>query len=315
MKTKGDNIKGLYFFILLLSFGILLFALIPLLWFKILWAERVILIIYLLIIICFSGFLYHLLIIASRKKTVDYYYSPICVKEKITVALTAYNDELSIYSAIKDFSAHPRVKRVIVVSNNSTDKTIEESLRGGALVFNEEKQGYGACVYRALSESVKYNDTNLTLLCEGDLTFKAYDIEKFLAYLPHGDIVNGTRIVEQLRNRNTQLTNFMFYGNFFVGKLLELKHLSKGTFTDVGTTYKLCRNDSLNKLLPQLDNSINLEFNPYFMDMALKNNLRLIECPITFHPRVGKSKGGNINNKVAFRLGLRMIRGIVWKWG
>jgi hypothetical protein len=146
------------------------------------------------------------------------------------------------------------------------------------------------------------------------MTFKAYDIDKFLAYLPHADIVSGTRIVDQLRNKETQLTNFMFYGNFFVGKLLELKHISVGTFTDVGTTYKLCRNEVLRELLPKLDNSVNLEFNPYFLDKALTSKYLVVECPVTFHPRVGVSKGGNINNYVAFKLGMRMIWGILWKW-
>ena len=43
----------------------------------------------------------------------------------------------------------------------------------------------------------------------------------------------------------------MYYGNFFVGKLLEAKHLGRGTITDVGTTYKLCRRDALLELLPR----------------------------------------------------------------
>lgn len=233
---------------------------------------------------------------------------------ELTVVLTAYNDELSIRDAVEDFKKHPLVKRVIVISNNSKDRTIQFAEEAGAIAYNEEIQGYGACVYRALSEGAKFEDTELTLLCEGDMTFRAYDIDKFMAYLPHADIVSGTRIVDQLRNKQTQLTNFMFYGNFFVGKLLELKHISIGTFTDVGTTYKLCRNEVLRDLLPKLDNSVNLEFNPYFLDKALSSKYLVVECPITFHPRVGVSKGGNINNLVAFKLGARMIWGIIWKW-
>ena len=232
----------------------------------------------------------------------------------LTVVLTAYNDELSIRDSVKDFLQNPLVMRVIVISNNSSDKTIENAIEAGAVVYNEQKQGYGACVYRALSEGLKYDDTDLTLLCEGDMTFRAYDISKFMSYLPHADIVAGTRIVDQLRNKNTQLSTFMFYGNFFVGKILELKHLSKGTFTDVGTTYKLCKNATLKELLPKLDNSINLEFNPYFIDIALQNNIKVVECPITFHQRVGISKGGNINNIVAFKLGIRMLKGLIFRW-
>jgi hypothetical protein len=233
----------------------------------------------------------------------------------LTVVLTAYNDEQSIGLAVADFLQHPRVARVIVVDNNSRDSTAEVARASGAHVVCEEKPGYGRCVYRALQEGQTALDTELTLLCEGDMTFRAYDIDKFLAYLPHSEIVNGTRIVEQLRERNTQLTTFMYYGNFFVGKLLEAKHIGRGTFTDVGTTYKLCRNEALGRLLPLLDPSINLEFNAHFLDTALTNDFRLIECPVTFHNRVGESKGGNTSDMRALKVGMRMIAGIVFGWG
>ncbi len=232
----------------------------------------------------------------------------------VTVALTAYNDEESIEAAVRDFQTHPLVKRVIVISNNSSDNTLTKASEAGAIAYNEETQGYGACVHRALSEGAKFNDTELTILCEGDMTFRAYDIDKLLAYISHADIVNGTRIVEQLRAKDTQLSAFMFYGNLFVAKLLEIKHLGNATFTDVGTTYKLCRNDALRNLLPKLGNRVNLEFNPYFLDRAIENGLKVIECPITFHKRVGVSKGGNVSNIVALKLGLRMIRGILSDW-
>ena len=107
----------------------------------------------------------------------------------------------------------------------------------------------------------------------------------------------------------------MYYGNFFVGKLLEVKHLGKGTFTDVGTTYKMMRRDALKELLPKLDSAVNLEFNAHFLDTALDNQFTLVECPITFFPRVGESKGGNVNNGRALRVGLRMILGLSFGWG
>jgi Glycosyl transferase family 2 len=234
---------------------------------------------------------------------------PLC-----TVALTAYNDEASIHDAVKDFLPHPRVRRVIVVSNNSTDRTMERARAAGALVFNEASQGYGACVCRCLNEALQYDDTELVVLCEGDMTFRAVDLAKFFAFIPHADIVNGTRIVEQLRDYNTQLSTFMYYGNFFVGKLLEVKHLGQGTFTDVGTTYKMMRKEALGKLIPKLDPSVNLEFNAHFLDTALQNRFALVECPISFFPRVGKSKGGNVNNLRALKVGLRMIFGLSFGW-
>jgi hypothetical protein len=234
--------------------------------------------------------------------------------EYLTVVLTAYNDEESIPLAVADFRSHPRVRRVIVIDNNSGDRTAEEARRAGAEVVLETKQGYGHAVFRALSEALRFGDTELTLLCEGDMTFRAYDIDKFLSYLPHAEIVNGTRIVEQLRDSETQLTTFMYYGNFFVGKLLEAKHVGQGTFTDVGTTYKLCRNDVLRRLLPALDPRINLEFNAYFLDIVLACSIRVVECPVTFHRRVGRSKGGNTNDWRALKVGLRMLIGLLVSW-
>jgi hypothetical protein len=233
---------------------------------------------------------------------------------RVTVALTAYNDEASIAAAVRDFRAHPLVARVIVVSNNSTDRTLKRALDCGAIGVNEPAPGYGRCVHRCLREALRYADTELVVLCEGDCTFRAYDIDKLLAYAPHADVVNGTRIVEQLRHRDTQLSTFMYYGNLFVGKLLEAKHLGKGTFTDVGTTYKLCRTAPLRALLPRLNPAINLQFNAHFLDVALDADLAVVECPITFHPRVGDSKGGNVNNQRALKVGLGMIRGLLFGW-
>lgn len=233
---------------------------------------------------------------------------------RVTVALTAYNDEDSIAPAVADFLAHPRVARVIVVSNNSKDATLHRAGEAGAIAVNETAQGYGRCVYRCYEEALARDDTGLIVLCEGDRTFRAFDLDKLVAYAPHADIVNGTRTVEQLREFETQLTTFMYYGNVFVGKLLEAKHLGFSTITDVGTTYKLCRADTLRALMPRLDPSVNLEFNAHFLDTAMAHGLRVVECPITFHPRVGVSKGGNVSDMRAMKVGLRMMRGIILGW-
>jgi len=232
----------------------------------------------------------------------------------VTVALTAYNDEDAIGLAVEDFRRHPRVRRVIVVSNNSTDNTLRRADEAGAIALNEAAQGYGSCVFRCLTEALTLDDTGLIVLCEGDRTFRAYDIDKLIAYAPHADIVNGTRTVEQLREHTTQLTTFMYYGNLFVGKLLEAKHLGRSTITDVGTTYKLCHAGALRGLLPHLDPAVNLEFNAHLLDRALEYGYRVVECPITFHPRVGYSKGGNTSDLRALTVGARMMAGIIFGW-
>lgn len=233
--------------------------------------------------------------------------------QRIVVVLTAYDDEASIGAAVQDFRTHPLVDRVIVVSNNSRDRTIEYAEAAGAIAVNEPRQGYGRCVYRCLQLAAGHK-VELIALCEGDRTFRAADLDKLVAFAGHADIVNGTRTVERLRARDTQLSTFMYYGNLFVGKLLEAKHLGRCTITDVGTTYKLCRRDALVRLLPKLNPDVNLEFNAHLMDTALQMGMDVVECPITFHPRVGVSKGGNVNDRRALAVGLRMIRGILLGW-
>lgn len=254
-----------------------------------------------------------LYMLQHKKPDVPVRYVP-TQRRRVTVALTAYNDEDSIAGAVRDFLAHPLVERVIVVSNNSVDGTYCRAEAAGALTFNEPLPGYGRCVYRCLSEAAVFEDTEFVVLCEGDGTFRAYDIEKLLAYAPHADVVNGSRTVEPLRQYLTQLTAFMYYGNLFVGKLLEIKHLGRGTITDVGTTYKLCRREALLELLPQLNPAVNLEFNAHFLDTVLRRGMLLLECPITFHARIGISKGGNVNNWRGFTVGTRMIFGLLSDW-
>jgi glycosyltransferase involved in cell wall biosynthesis len=234
--------------------------------------------------------------------------------QKVTVALTAYNDESSIAGAVEDFLKHPRVENVIVISNNSSDSTFDVAQTAGAIVYNEEKQGYGACVHRAMTEACSLDQSGTVVICEGDLTFRANDLEKMLPYLEHADVVNGTRIVESLQANSTQFSMFMHYGNLFVAKLLEVKYLGDVSLTDVGTTYKIARTECLRSLIPDLDNDVNLTFNPYFLENVVSRNYKLVEVPITFHPRVGVSKGGNISNSVALKLGFKMMVGIIFGW-
>jgi hypothetical protein len=255
-----------------------------------------------------------LLLLFEQKRPLREYRDQQTNNARVTVALTAYNDEESIGAAVHDFLTHQQVARVIVVSNNSADQTLKIAEAAGALTFNEESVGYGRCVYRCCLEALRYTDTEFIVLSEGDRSFRSADIDKLIAYAPHADIVNGTRTVEALRDSCTQLTTFMFYGNLFVAKLIEAKHLGRSTLTDVGSTYKLCHRRALVGLLPQLNPAINLEFNAHFIDMALTSGLVIVECPITFHQRVGLSKGGNKDNLRALKVGLGMIRGLTFGW-
>jgi hypothetical protein len=85
----------------------------------------------------------------------------------VVVALTAYNDESSIADAVADFRAHPLVKKIIVVENNSSDQTAAIARAAGAVVVTEMSPGYGRCVYRCFQEALTAQDQELIVLSRG----------------------------------------------------------------------------------------------------------------------------------------------------
>jgi cellulose synthase/poly-beta-1,6-N-acetylglucosamine synthase-like glycosyltransferase len=232
----------------------------------------------------------------------------------LTIVLTAFNDEESIGLAVADFLTIREPREVIVVDNNSRDSTAQVARDAGARVVVEDRPGYGWCVFRSLFEGVQGPSDSVVILCEGDRTFRSADVDKLLAYLVHADIANGTRTTSGLVQRGTQLTPAMHFGNLIAGKLLDLKYPGLATITDLGTTYKAIRRSSLASLLKNVDPNVNLEFNAHLLDRALEMGLGIVEVPITFWPRVGQSKGGNVNHRRAAMVGLRMVTGIVFGW-
>lgn len=86
----------------------------------------------------------------------------------VVVALTAYNDEESIADAVVDCRNHPLVERVIVVDNNSRDKTADAARAACAIVVTEKQPGYGRCVYRCFQEALAQSGRGLIALCDDD---------------------------------------------------------------------------------------------------------------------------------------------------
>lgn len=231
----------------------------------------------------------------------------------IDIYLTSLNDKEAVTQMIMEFRKSEFCGQIYVIDNGSTDGTVESSETLGANVIIEKLPGYGRVMYRSLSEGCS-RDTEWFAICEGDGTYKATDLEKLMSYRNSAAIINGTRIVEQLREELTQLSDFIFWGNFFAAKILELKHFGRGTFTDLGTTYKLLNAKAVKPLLKDLNPEINLEFNAHFLDVALSKEIRIVEVPIHFRKRVGQSKGGSSSTRKAILVGIRMMWGILFRW-
>ena len=237
------------------------------------------------------------------------HYRPIKNKT-VTVALTAYNEEPVIAPCVRDFIENDYVKEILVIDNNSTDGTAKIAKDAGARVITESNQGYGFTCIRGLREALKTN-SEIIVLCEGDNTQSGKDLDKLLSYIENCDMVIGTRTVRTLVEKNTQMSQFYIWGNFFIASIIGLKYFSPIdlTFvrlTDVGCTFRAIRRESLEKIIDKL-NSTGHAFSSHMILVAIENNLSIIEVPITFRKRGGQSKGAGGKKSLGFKVGLSMI--------
>jgi Glycosyl transferase family 2 len=244
-------------------------------------------------------FVVHRLFVPPR----DVAYQSLAVA-RVHVGLTAYEDEACIGEAVREFKACPEVDKVVVVENNSRDRTYEAAVGAGAdAVVTETVPGYGACCMRALAEAA--GGADVVILCEGDMTFSANDVKKFLAYLENCDLVLGTRATQELREAKTQMDWLINPANQIVAKLIQTRFW--GTrLTDVGCTYRAMRVESYRRLRGQLHVRGN-HFSPHMYMEALKMQMRVIEIPVVFRLRAGESKGVGSNKIKAARVALRML--------
>jgi len=132
-------------------------------------------------------------------------------KKKVSVVIPAYNEEENISKVIKDFSKS-YVDEILVVDNNSTDKTEELAKKAGVKVIKEKRQGYGFAIQKGLKEA----KGDVIILTEADQTFQGKDMMKLLSYIYDADMVLGTRTCMQLVSKNANMGFFLRWGNILI---------------------------------------------------------------------------------------------------
>jgi cellulose synthase/poly-beta-1,6-N-acetylglucosamine synthase-like glycosyltransferase len=235
-------------------------------------------------------------------------------KVSVSVVLTAYNDEASIGSAVDEFKDLPQIRRVIVVDNNSKDRTSEVAIAHGATVVRETRQGYGYACIAGMRYALKNSTDEVIVLCEGDMTFYGDDLAKFLPYMADVDMVVGTRNTRTLTRVGSQMDWFMAWGNLFLAIMIRFRYwdwtfLGRVQLTDVGCTYRAIRRDALARIIDRLTVGSH-HFSPHMILVALREYCALTEVPIKFRERVGVSKGAGGSRRRAIGVGLTMVGSI-----
>jgi glycosyltransferase involved in cell wall biosynthesis len=224
----------------------------------------------------------------------------------VSVVFPAYNEERYIRPAVEDFSIPGVVDEIIVVDNNSSDRTAEEAAQTNARVVRETRLGYGFALRRGLQEA----SGDIIILAEPDGTFIGRDVQKLLAYADDFDMVCGTRTTRELVWDQANMGWFLRVGNWWVAKIIQLLY-NGPSLSDCGCTLRLTHRAALEKIQDSLTVG-GSHFLPEMVILGLKRRLKIIEVPVNYRGRVGESKiTGSL--KGTLRTGLRMI-GLIVKY-
>jgi glycosyltransferase involved in cell wall biosynthesis len=212
---------------------------------------------------------------------------------RVSVIIPTHNEAQAIERVLSDLPSDLTTE-VIVVDSNSTDGTPEIAAGIGARVIREPRRGYGrAC----LTGLVAANSPDVVVFLDGDYSDRPSELPTLLAPITEGraDITIGSRLHE--RSSASALPWHQAFGNRLAAGLIRLLFSSKYglEISDLGP-FRAGRADALLAL--------GLEETTYGWppEMIIKGALagfRVVEVPVSYHPRIGKSKiGGTLKGTV-----------------
>ena len=222
----------------------------------------------------------------------------------LSIVIPAYNEEKGIAEIVERVLAvRPAVAKVglegfelIVVDDGSHDRTAEIARSyAGVRVISQMNQGYGGALKTGFREA--RGDLLAFLDADGTYPPEAYP-ELCRAALEHeADMVVGSRMA----GTRSEMPITRRVGNTFFALLLSL--LGSTRVSDSASGMRVFRREALNLLYPLPDG---LNFTPAMSARAICENMRVVEAPIVYSERVGRSKLSVIKD------GLRFLRSIVW---
>ncbi len=204
----------------------------------------------------------------------------------VTVIIPALNESRSLPFVLRDL---PRVGRVIVVDNGSTDGTGEIAAAHGAAVVREERRGYGsACLagMAAIRQSIADNQPapHIVVFLDGDYS----DYPNLLAHLvrpiqdDEADFVLGSRLQGVRETGAMPLESVL--GNRLACCLM--RHFWRTNYTDLGP-FRALEYTALCRLNMQ---DTNFGWTVEMQIKAAQAGLRIREVPVPYRCRIGVSK-------------------------
>jgi glycosyltransferase involved in cell wall biosynthesis len=201
----------------------------------------------------------------------------------IIVIIPAYNEENAIAKVINEIPDY--VSEIIVISNNSTDKTIEVAKNAGATVLSENKKGYGYACLKGM-EYIAHLDKKPEIIVFLDGDYSDYPEELTQIVEPivsqNTDFVIGSR-VKNLREIGS-MTPQQIFGNWLATFLMKIFFSAK--FTDLGPFRAI-------KYQQLLELEMEDKTYGWTVEMqlkVLKQKMTYVEIPVRYKNRIGVSK-------------------------
>ncbi len=202
---------------------------------------------------------------------------------RVAVVLPAYNEELTICGVIEDFYRQLPAAQLVIVNNNSSDRTGELAretiarLGAKGVVIDEPRQGKGNAVRQAFTVI----DADVYVMSDADLTYPAEDVHKLIQPIidDRADMTVGDRHSSgDYRRENKR--RFHGFGNEFVRWLVN--KLFKAKLADVLSGYRAFSRKFV-KNYPILVQGFQIETDLTLH--ALDKRFRILEIPVEYKDR------------------------------
>ncbi len=216
----------------------------------------------------------------------------------LSVVIPAYNEENGIAEiASRVLSVEPALKKVgvdrlelLVVDDGSRDRTAEVAagISGVSLIRHPKNRGYGAALKTGFSKA----SGELIGFLDADGTYPPeYFPQLCQAALKGTDLVIGSRMA----GADSKMPLTRRVGNFFFATLLTL--LSRQKVTDSASGMRVFRREILERIYPLPDG---LNLTPVMSTRAVHEGINIVEIPIPYSERVGRSKLSVIRDGSSF---------------
>lgn len=199
---------------------------------------------------------------------------------RVSVIIPTRNEALAIGRVLADIPWN-LVNEVIVVDNCSSDGTPEIATRMGAKVISETRRGYGQACLTGVADA---DAPDVLIFLDGDYSDRPAELRLLLAPIAEGraDIAIGSRLAGP--RIPGALPWHALFGNWLAASLI--RNLFELRISDLGP-FRAVRADALC--------AIELEETTYgwAVELIIKGairGLRIVEVPVSYHPRIGKSK-------------------------